>query len=86
MTKDHIAPVGTDGEIRAGYYIATATVSSTRRNLFFTEPGKERHIATLVAGSRSKVAEFDQDCGRIVAALAATEPTDSSKQAERVQQ
>ncbi len=44
-------------------------------------------IARLeVAGSRSKVAEFDQDCGRIVAALAATDPTDASKQAERDQQ
>lgn len=62
-----------DGAIRAGNYVATATVSSTRRNLFLMEPGKERHIGTLTAGSRSKVKEFEEDCSRIVAALAALE-------------
>lgn len=71
MNDDQLPTVGTDGEIRAGKYIATATVSSTRRNLFVMDPGKERHIGTLTAGSRSKIADFERDCARIVAALAA---------------
>ena len=71
MNDDPLPAVGTDGEIRAGHYVATATVSSTRRNFFIMEPGKERHIGTLTAGSRSKIADFERDCARIVAALAA---------------
>lgn len=70
MNNHQLPTVGTDGEIRVGHYVATATVSATRRNLFVMEPGKERHIGTLIAGSRSKVAEFELDCMRIVAALA----------------
>lgn len=71
MTNDHIAPFGPDGEIRAGHYIATATVDSARRNLFFSMPGKERHIATVIGGSRSKLLQFDLDMKRMCAALAA---------------
>ncbi len=71
MNDDQLPAVGADGEIRAGHYVATATVSATRRNLLVMEPGKERHIGTLTAGSRSKIADFDRDCARIVAALAA---------------
>lgn len=71
MNDDQIPAIGTDGEIRAGLYVATATVSATRRNLFVMEPGKERHIGTLTAGSRSKIADFERDCARILAALAA---------------
>ncbi|MFT4159791.1 hypothetical protein [Shinella sp.] len=71
MTKDHIALFGPDGEIRAGHYIATPTVDSARRNLFFSMPGKERHLATIVSGSRSKLLQFDLDVKRMCAALAA---------------
>lgn len=71
MNDDQLPAVGTDGEIRAGHHVATATVSATRRNLFIMEPGKERHIGTLTAGSRSKIADFDRDCAQIVMALAA---------------
>lgn len=56
MNNDQLPTVRTDGEIRVGHYFATATVSPTRRNLFVMEPGKERHIGTLTAGSRWKVA------------------------------
>lgn len=71
MTKDHMTPFGPDGEIRAGHYVATTTVDSARRNLFFSMPGKERHLATIVSGSRSKLLQFDLDMKRICAALAA---------------
>ncbi|PRD43537.1 hypothetical protein C5748_09700 [Phyllobacterium phragmitis] len=57
-------------DFMAGHYVATATVNSTRRNLFYFAPGQERHIATLVGGSRTRIAEFDADCQRIVRALA----------------
>lgn len=57
-------------DLHAGHYVATATVHSNRRNLFLLAPGRERQIATLVAGSASKVARFDADCERIVNALA----------------
>ncbi len=56
--------------IVAGPYVATATVFSTRRNLFCMAPGRERHIGTLVSGSRTQIAQFDADCGHIVRALA----------------
>lgn len=71
MTKDDIVSFGPDGEIRSGHYVATATVDSTRRNLFFSMPGKERHIATVVGGSRAKLLQFDLDVRRMCAALAA---------------
>lgn len=58
------------GDLAAGHYVATSTVSSTRRNLFFMAPGRERHIGTLVGGSRTNIAQFDVDCERIVLALA----------------
>jgi len=74
MNDDQLPAVGPDGEIRVGYYVATTTVSSTRRNLFVMEPGKERHVGTLTAGSRSKIAEFELDCARIVAGLATQSP------------
>lgn len=57
-------------DLTAGHYVATATVYSTRRNLFSVEPGHGRHIATLVSGSRTRIAQFDADCERIVKALA----------------
>lgn len=53
-----------------GHYVVTYTVYSNRRNIFYSAPGKERHIATLVGGSRTRLAEFDADCERIVRALA----------------
>ena len=69
------------GDLSAGRYAATSTVDSTRRNLFYLEPGRERHIGTIVGGSRTRIAQFDDDCEHIVralahydAALAATEP------------
>jgi len=64
MTKNHIALFGPEGEIRAGHYIATATVDSARRYLFFSMPGKERHLATIISGSRSKLLQFDLDMKR----------------------
>ena len=71
MTKDNTVLFGPDGEIRAGHYVATATVDFGRRNLFFMMPGKERHIATIAGGSRSKLLQFDLDMKRMCAALAA---------------
>lgn len=71
MTKDHIALFGPDGEIRAGHYVATATVGYGRRNLFLMMPGKERHIATIAGRSRTKPLQFDLDVKRMCAALAA---------------
>ena len=56
--------------ITAGHYHLTGTVRSDRANLFNMEPGMERHICTLVSGSVSKVSQFDDDCERIVQALA----------------
>ncbi|MCG8274040.1 hypothetical protein MIC97_21380 [Aquamicrobium sp. NLF2-7] len=41
-------------------------------------PGKERHIGTLVGGSRTRIAQFDVDCERIVLALAHYEEALSS--------
>ncbi|MCT9000702.1 hypothetical protein [Chelativorans intermedius] len=58
-------------DLAAGHYVATATVYSNRRNLFLMKPGRERHIATLVSGSRTKIEQFDDDCELIVTALAA---------------
>lgn len=57
------------GDLSAGCYVATSTVDSARRNLFYMAPGKERHIGTLVGGSRTRIAQFDVDCERIVLAL-----------------
>lgn len=67
---------------QAGHYLATATVDSTRRNLFYVEPGKERHIGTLVSGSRTKIVQFDADCERIVRALAQFDATRESESGE----
>ncbi|MCG8273930.1 hypothetical protein MIC97_20820 [Aquamicrobium sp. NLF2-7] len=58
------------GDLSAAHYVATSTVDSTRRNLFLMRPGAERHIGTLVGGSRTAIAQFDADCERIVRALA----------------
>jgi len=66
------------GNHSAGHYVATSTVDSARRNLFYMAPGKERHIGTLVGGSRTRIAQFDVDCERIVLALAHYEATVSS--------
>ncbi|WP_442580062.1 hypothetical protein ACSBOB_32100 [Mesorhizobium sp. ASY16-5R] len=57
-------------DFSAGHYAVTYTVHSTRRNLFHFAPGQERQLATLVSGSRTRIAEFDADCERIVRALA----------------
>lgn len=57
------------GDLSAGHYVATSTVDSTRRNLFFMARGRERHIGTLVSGSRTGIAHFDADCEQIVRAL-----------------
>ncbi|WP_430442281.1 hypothetical protein [Shinella sp.] len=70
MPKDH-ALFGPDGEIRSGHYVATATVDSARRNLFYSMPGKERHVATVVGSSRTTLLQFDLDVKRMCAALAA---------------
>ena len=61
--------MGKPDDLHAGHYVATATVYGNRRNLFYFAPGKERHIGTLVAGSRSQIGRFDDDCERIVRAL-----------------
>jgi len=57
-------------DLKLGHWAATATVNSTRRNLFYLEPGRERHIGTLIGGSRTGIAQFDADCEHIVRALA----------------
>jgi hypothetical protein len=61
------------GDLQAGHYAATATVYSGRRNLFFLQRGHEYHIGTLISGSRTKLQRFDEDCDRIVRALASLE-------------
>jgi hypothetical protein len=37
----------------------TETNSVERRNLFKIDPGREAHLATIVAGSRSRISEFE---------------------------
>lgn len=59
------------GDIQAGHYTATGTVRSDRYNLFHMKPGAERHLATIVSGSRTKLLQFDLDVKRMCAALAA---------------
>lgn len=54
-----------------GHYFATMTVHSNRRNIFCMKPGEERLVGTLVSGSRSQIQRFEDDCRRIVEALAA---------------
>lgn len=58
------------GDLFAGFYVATSTVYTGRRNLFSMEPGKERHIGTLVNSYRTELQRFDEDCDRIVRGLA----------------
>lgn len=70
-------------DFSAGDYVVTYTVHTGRRNLFYFAPGKERHIATLVSGSRSKVAEFDADCEKIVRALAQYDAQSASSDEKR---
>ena len=65
-------------DFSAGNYVVAYTVHTGRRNLFCLAPGKERHIATLVSGSRWKLAEFDADCEKIVRALAQYDTQDAS--------
>lgn len=65
------------GDFAAGHYAATFTVHSTRRNLWYMAPGKERHIGTLVGGSRTGIAQLDADCERIVNALARSDAMES---------
>ena len=43
-----------------GRWEITDTVITTRKNLFSMQPGNTHHIATIVSGSRSKVARFEQ--------------------------
>ena len=62
--------VDLSGDLVAGHYAATGTVFTGRRNLFSLQPGNEHHIGTLVSGSRTKLQRFDEDCDRIVRALA----------------
>lgn len=59
------------GDIQAGHYTATGTVRSDRYNLFHMKRGAERHLATIVSGSRTKLLQFDLDVKRMCAALAA---------------
>jgi uncharacterized protein YbaP (TraB family) len=37
----------------------TETNSVERRNLFKIDPGREAHLATIVASSRSRISEFE---------------------------
>lgn len=67
-------------DFTAGHYAATATVHSTRRNLFSLRPRHERLIATLVSGSLTKIEQFDDDCERIVNALAALDDRATAEQ------
>lgn len=57
--------------IQAGHYTATGRVRSDRYNLFHMKQGAERHLATIVSGSRTKLLQFDLDVKRMCAALAA---------------
>lgn len=58
------------GDLCAGYYMATSTVHTGRRNLFSLESGGEHHIGTLVSGSLTQLHRFDADCDKIVRGLA----------------
>lgn len=69
------------GDLHAGYYHATSTVYTGRRNLFSLAPGTEYHIGTLVSGSMSKLQRFDMDCHNIVRGLALVDVVDGILQA-----
>ncbi|OQM74144.1 hypothetical protein [Manganibacter manganicus] len=64
------------GDLVAGDYAATGIVFTGRRNLFALEPGNEYHIGTLISGSRTRLQRFDEDCDRIVRALAMLDASD----------
>lgn len=69
------------GDLCAGHYFATPSVLVGRRNLFSLEPIHERHIGTIVSGSRSKLERFDRDCFNIVHGLALVDVIDDVVQA-----
>lgn len=46
----------------------SGTVASNRRNLFDLTPGREHQVATLVAGSRTKLSRFERELAIIEAA------------------
>lgn len=58
-------------DLHIGRYALTGTVDSTRKNLFLMDGSDAHHIGTLVSGSKTKIARFDEDCKRIIEALAA---------------
>ena len=68
-------------DLAASHYVATSTVFTGRRNLFSLQAGQERHIGTLVSGSRTKLERFDRDCCSIVHGLALTDVVDDILQA-----
>lgn len=68
--------VDLSGDLVAGHYAATGTVYTGRRNLFALQPENERHIGTLVSGSRTQLQRFDEDCDRIVRGLAMLDAND----------
>ncbi|MCO5066886.1 MAG: hypothetical protein M9924_21190 [Rhizobiaceae bacterium] len=71
MKSEQHARIDSSGDFNAGNYVLTHTVSSQRINLFCLKPGKERHIGTLISGSRTKIGQFHQGARDIIRALAA---------------
>lgn len=51
---DHLSP-----ETAKATWQVTETNSVERRNLFKIDPGREAHLATIVASSRSRILEFE---------------------------
>ncbi|TWG89375.1 hypothetical protein L598_008500000020 [Mesorhizobium sp. J18] len=58
------------GDLYAGHFHAIGTVHTNRVNLFCMQPGKERHIGTLIGGSRRNAQQFDRDVEAILRGLA----------------
>lgn len=54
--------------VRVGPWVITDTVSSDRKNLFCMSPERAFHIATIVSGSKSHLARFEESLSLMRAA------------------
>ena len=52
----------------AGAWQVTETNALERRNLFCVTPGAEKHLATIISGSRGNIDQFDV-CVRLIQAV-----------------
>lgn len=60
-------------DFTCGDFAASHTVDTQRINLFCLQLGKKRHIATLVAGSATRIDRFNLDAQAIVRGLYLTQ-------------